>query len=149
MPVQVYENVMEPETVSVEEGRIRQLVADVAAAWNIHDVKGLSSAYADDADFTNVIGMSLHGRQAIEEQHAKIFETIFRKSHLIVTDIRVRFLCPKFASVDIRWEMTGALDWDGKEIPLRKGLLNWIATRTGDCWQIKVMHNQELTPLRY
>ena len=149
MSVQVYENVTETETVSAEESQIRELVTKGVAAWNIHDAKGFSSIYAEDAGMTNVIGMHLHGRRAIEEQHAHIFQTIFRNSQLFATATRVRFLRPEFASVDIRWEMTGAFDWDGNEIPLRKGVLHWIVGRAGDGWQVKVMHNQELTPLRY
>jgi hypothetical protein len=48
--------------------------------------------------------------------------------------------------VDIRWEMTGAIETDGTPIPIRKGLLNWVVTLRGERWLITVMHNQEFTP---
>jgi hypothetical protein len=57
-------------------------------------------------------------------------------------------LSPEIAVVDIRWEMTGALGWDGKEIPIRQGLLSWIVKQERAGWLVKVMHNQEFTPLR-
>jgi uncharacterized protein (TIGR02246 family) len=105
--------------------------------------------YADDAELTTVIGTTVRGRKAIHDHHAEIFETIFKKSHLAPGEIKIRFLSPEIVMADIRWEMTGALEWDGKEIPIRKGLLHWIVKRERAGWRVKVMHNQEFTPLRY
>lgn len=137
------------DTVDLEEAQIRQLVFDATEAWNRHDVRASTRVYADDAELTTVIGTTVRGRKAIHEHHAEIFETIFKKSRLTPGEIRVRFLTPEIAVVDTRWEMTGALEWDGKEIPIRNGLLNWIVKREREGWRVKVMHNQEFTPLRY
>ena len=67
----------------------------------------------------------------------------------MVKDVKVRFLRPEIAVVDVRCRMTGALAWDGHVIPVREGLLHWIVTSQQGRWLITVMHNQELTPLRY
>ncbi len=137
------------DTVDLEEAQIRQLVFDATEAWNRHDVRAFTRVYSDDAELTTVTGTTVRGRKAIHEHHAGIFETIFKKSHLTPGAIRVRFLSPEIAVVDTQWEMTGALEWDGKEIPIRKGLLSWIVRREREGWLVKVMHNQELTPLGY
>jgi uncharacterized protein (TIGR02246 family) len=137
------------DTIDLEEALIRQLVFDAIGAWNRHDAAAFARVYADDADLTNVIGTTLHGRKAISDHHAQLFETIFKKSRLEPGEIKVRFLSASIAVMDVRWEMTGALDWDGKEIPIRKGLLTWIVMWQRGAWLVKVMHNQELTPLRY
>jgi uncharacterized protein (TIGR02246 family) len=132
-----------------EEAQVRKLVCDAIEAWNEHDVRAYSQIYAEDAEITTVIGPTAHGRDAIYAHIAEVFETLFKKSHLIAKNIKVRFLRPEIAVVDVRWRMSGALDWQGKVIPPREGLLHWIVTRQDHRWLITVMHNQELTPLPY
>jgi len=41
--------------------------------------------------------------------------------------------------------MTGAKSMEGQDIPLRKGLLNFVMTKEGEKWFITVMHNTNLT----
>jgi hypothetical protein len=45
---------------------------------------------------------------------------------------------------DAKWEMTGAKSPEGKDIPLRKGLLNFAMTKEKESWLITVMHNMDL-----
>jgi len=40
--------------------------------------------------------------------------------------------------------MTGAQAPDGKDIPLRKGLINLVMTRSGEKWLILILHNMDL-----
>jgi len=47
-------------------------------------------------------------------------------------------------AVDEWWEMTGARDQNGQEIPLRRGLLNLVMTKHDALWAIAVMHNMDL-----
>lgn len=114
-------------------------------AWNQHDAHAFAGTFAEDADFTNVRGDSAHGRKAVEDFHAPTFATRFKNTHQTADDVKIRFLTPDIASVDIRWEMTGATDAEGTPIPIRKALLNWVVTRHSDRWLIVVMHNQDLT----
>jgi uncharacterized protein (TIGR02246 family) len=129
-----------------DEKPIQQLVSSFVSAWNQHDVHLFAQCFAEDADFTNVRGMGAHGRAAIEQFHAPVFETMFKQSHQTATEVRTRFISPDIASVDVRWEMTGSTDRDGTPIPLRTGLLNWLVTRRDGRWLITVMHNQDLPP---
>jgi|SRR5438552_8038820 len=135
----------EPQTKdSMDEMGIQNVLADQVEAWNRHDAKAFSMAFAEDADFTNVIGMSAHGRAEIEKFHAPMFATIFKDSNLKMTNTKIRFIKPDVAAVDAWWEMTGANTREGKEIPLRKGLLNFVMTKQGGRWFIIVMHNMDL-----
>jgi uncharacterized protein (TIGR02246 family) len=127
-----------------DEKAIKQVLTDSVEAWNRHDAKAFSMVFALDADFTNVIGMSAHGRAEIEKFHAPMFATRFKDTHLKMTEVKTRFITPDVAAVDARWEMTGAKGPDGQEIPLRKGLLNFIMTRQASQWLITVMHNMDL-----
>ena len=125
---------------------IDRLLAEMVAMWNRHDARAYAAIFADDADFTNVFGMSMHGRAAVERAHAAIFKTMFRDSILAITAAAVRFLRPDVASVDVRWRMVGARDPQGHEWPERYGLLSAVATETPDGWSFAVFHNQDLPP---
>ncbi len=127
-----------------EEKGIKQVLTDFVEAWNHHDAKAFSMVFAEDADFTNVRGMSAHGRTEVESVHAPRFATNFKDSNQKITEVKIRFITPDVAAVDARWEMTAAKSPDGQEIPLRKGLLNFVMTRQGGKWLITVMHNMDL-----
>lgn len=126
-----------------EEG-IRKVLADSVEAWNKHDARAFSMIFTEDADFTNVRGMSAHGRSEVEKFHAPLFATRFKDTNLKMTKTKIRFIKPDVAAVDVWWEMIGAKGPDGQEIPLRNGLLNLIMTKQGDKWLIIVMHNMDL-----
>ena len=143
----------QPETIGREresaanakdEEEIQKVLAQQADAWNRHDAKAFSIVFAEDADFTNVVGMSAHGRAEIEKFHAPMFATRFKDTHLNITNTKIRFIKPDVAAVDGWWLMTGAKTQEGKEIPLRRGLLNFVMTKEGGQWFITVMHNMDL-----
>ena len=129
---------------SGDEAAIRGVLEKFGEAWNRHDANAFAMAFAEDADFTNVRGMSAHGRTEIAQFHAPIFATIFKESALKIDELKVRFIKPDVAAVDEWWQMTGARDQRGQEIPLRKGLLNALMTRQNGHWVIAVMHNMDL-----
>ncbi len=126
------------------ENAIKKLIDSFIAAWNLHDARAFAETFAPDADFTNVFGMRAEGRDAIEQFHAPIFETMFRDSCLSETGMHIRFLRPEIAAIDVCWEMTGARDPEGRAWPLRRGLMNLIVIRVGAEWSIAVMHNMDL-----
>ena len=133
-----------PAGNATDEEGIRRVLADFVEAWNKHDAKAFSLVFAEDADFTNVRGVSAHGRTEVEKFHAPRFATTFKDSHQKITETKIRFIKSDVAAVDARWEMTGARSQEGQEIPLRKGLLNFVMTKKGDKWFITVMHNMNL-----
>ncbi len=80
------------------------------------DAHAFSMVFHEDADFTNVWGMTAHGRKAIEEFHRPLLEgdgsgpvPSFKHAELKVLDTRIRFLRPDVASVDATWTQTGAV----------------------------------------
>lgn len=127
-----------------DEESIRNVLAAFINAWNKHDAVAFSLVFAEDADFTNVRGKSAHGRVEVEKFHAPVFATTFKDTHQKITDTKIRFIKPDVAAVDARWEMTGAKSAEGQDIPLRKGLLNFVITKEGDRWFITIMHNMNL-----
>ena|SRR2546428_14168952 len=131
----------------IPEESIRGVVKDCMDAWNRHDAKSFASLFAEDADFTNWMGQGATGRDAIEKSHQPLFDTRFKTSHQTTENIKVRLIKPDVASVDIWWNMTGAVNGAGQPRPPRRGILSWIMTKEEGRWLIKVMHNLDLTAI--
>jgi uncharacterized protein (TIGR02246 family) len=129
-----------------EDDAIRAVMDSFMGGWNHHDVHAFAAVFAEDADVTNVQGKSASGRAKIEEFHTRPFATLFKDSHEKYTDIKIRYLRPDIAAVDVHWEMTGATDAQGNPRPLRQGLLNFVMMKNQGQWQIVVMHNMDVAP---
>jgi len=127
-----------------DEQAIQKILDDFIAAWNAHDVRRFSQLFAEDADFTNVKGVSRYGRVAFEEFHAPFFKTIWAHSTQIITKMKIRYIKPDVAAVDAWWELEGLKKPDGSDAPPRNGLLMFIMTKHNQEWVITVMHNMDL-----
>ncbi len=123
-----------------DSAAIKQCVAAWSAAWNSHDAHATAMKYVEDGDFTNTTGIPSHGAKALEDHYNEIFTTFLKDAHRTDTVKSIRFLNPDTASVDIDWQMTGAKTRDGKDVPVRKGLLTWIVTKHNGAWMITVYH---------
>jgi uncharacterized protein (TIGR02246 family) len=138
-----------------EEAAIRALAAAFETTHNAHDARAFAALFAPDAEFTNVLGMPARGRKAIEEFHRPLFEgdtsrgnPSFKEAVVKSDDVRIRFLRPDVASVDIRWTQTGSKAPGGQDLGTRKGLVSWVVTKEGGTWLVAVMHNMELPVAR-
>jgi uncharacterized protein (TIGR02246 family) len=130
-----------------DQKAIRELMDRFVDAWNRHDAHAFAAVFAEDADFTNWRGVGASGRSKIEEFHAPVFATIFKKSHHKYDDVKTRFIRDDIAAVDVHWEMTGATDPHGNPRPDRQGLLSFVMAKDTGRWQIVVMHNLDLSAL--
>jgi uncharacterized protein (TIGR02246 family) len=124
----------------MDSAAIKQCVASWEDAWNRHDAHATAMAYVEDGDFSSTTGVPSHGWKELEGHYNEIFTTFLKDAHRTDTVRSIRFLAPDVASVDIDWQMTGAKTRDGKDIPVRKGLLTWIVTKHNGEWKITIYH---------
>jgi uncharacterized protein (TIGR02246 family) len=79
-----------------DEKAIRSTADEFVKAFNAGDAKAISSEWAADADYTDELGVSHHGRAAIEEYYSKLFKE--HKGGSIAIKIEsIRFLGPNVA----------------------------------------------------
>ena len=74
-------------------------------------------------------------------------ETVLKKAHSTLNDVRVRFVKPDVAAVDVTWRTVGQTTPDGtKEVPPRNGLMNLVLLQQSDhTWAIAIGHNVDYT----
>ncbi len=135
---------------SGDEESVRKVIAAFGEAFAKLDAHAFAMVFHEDADFTNVWGMTAHGRKAIEEFHRPLLEgdgagpiPSFKHAEFKVLDTKIRFLRSDVASVDVSWSQTGAVQ-NGQDMGPRKGLLMLVATKEREGWGIAVMHNMDL-----
>ena len=136
---------MQSNTADVDSAAIKQAVADFSEAFNHHDAHATAASFTEDAELTNLRGISNHGRKEIEEHYASIYAGFLKNAHRTDSVRSIRFVTPEIVLVDTEWEMTGSKAPDGSNIdlPLRKGLLDWVMTKQNSKWLISVFHETE------
>lgn len=134
-----------------DEEAIRDLISAQTTAWNRGDAAAFSSRFHQDGSFTNIMGVTVFGREAFEQRHADTFATIYKDSVLHLTIRRIQFVRPDMAIVDMDADVTGfsklppglRTEPDGT---LRTHLLQALV-KESDGWWIAAFHNVDIKPL--
>src|SRR5579872_817071 len=59
---------------SADVSAIRQVFADFYTAFSHQDAEAITKTFAPDGDFTNMFGIHVHGREAIQQRFAALFK---------------------------------------------------------------------------
>ena len=139
-----------------DEVGVRNVVSGFATAWNNHDMDSFGKLFVPDADFVNVAGIVMKGRQEIQNHHAwshgaipestHVPQTlpknygIFKKSTMKFDTIDVRFLRDDVALAHVNWQLSG----DARTSTPRHGVFLFVLTRGNQGWQIAGAQNTEI-----
>ena len=134
-----------------DKAEIAAIVHGEEDAWNRGDAEGFAAHYSENGSFTNVIGQQLYGRKAFIDQHARIFSTIYKGSHITLLVTHINFVRFDVAVVDIDGTLTGALRLPpglkaGQDGALRVKLQE-VLTKETNGWTIAAFHNVAVYPL--
>ncbi|MEJ0025275.1 MAG: SgcJ/EcaC family oxidoreductase [Rhizomicrobium sp.] len=128
---------------------IENLIAAEDAAWGQGDAAAFSKAVLPDCVFTNIFGQVFVGHDPFEDQHARIFSTIYRGTTLRQTVTHLRFLRPDVATVDSQAAVSGIAHLPpGVTSPdgaLHTRLLQVFVKDRG-AWGIASFHNVDVKP---
>jgi ketosteroid isomerase-like protein len=139
-----------------DEASIRNVVAGFTKAWNSHDMDAFGKLFAADAEFVNVTGILMKGRQEIQAHHAWSHAAIpvtthvpgtlpknygiFKNSMMEFNDIDVRFLRDDVALVHVKWQLHG----DSRTSVPRHGVFLFVLTPGKEGWLITAAQNTEI-----
>lgn len=134
---------------------VRNAVLGFSTDWNHHDMEAFGKLFAPDADFVNVGGFLMKGREQIQLHHSWSHGTIpadripganrahygiFKHSTLHFNHIDVRLLRKDVAIARVNWELFG----DSRTAKPRRGLLIFVLTRENGPWLIAAGQNTEI-----
>lgn len=133
---------------AADEARIRAIVAEQVAAWNVGDEKAFSRSFADDGSFTNIRGTVFYGHQAFVDRHREIFTGFFKGSKLAMSVDRIRFVRPDVAIADISTEVSGLQGAPPGVKPNAAGRiptrLQEVYVKDQNVWRITSYHNVDV-----
>ena len=121
------------------------LVEEVERAWNGHDMSRFAACFAQDADFVNVAGVWLQGRDEIEEKHASAHARHFKDSTMQCSLAAFKQIADDVAVLHVRWQ----LDGHGESGPrrttdTRHGIWTWTVVEAGDGLRIVAAQNTDV-----
>jgi uncharacterized protein (TIGR02246 family) len=135
-------NVDTPEGPSVDEKTIRKVFADYDTTWNQHDMKAHAQLFAEDADFVDVVGAYLSGRNEIERQHTEMHAGQYQDSQMTTISVAVRFL-----SADVAVVHRAAEAAYNRGNVKRRMFMTAVMTKRDNRWLIAAVQNTQRSGL--
>jgi uncharacterized protein (TIGR02246 family) len=121
-----------------------EIVAELTAAWNRHDMDAFPALFHEDATFVNIRGTLWKGREAIRDLHKQIHSTFYRTSQVRQEVEDVRLLAASVALGHVRAELRGDERFPDTVKNTRMTIV--LQERNGR-WLIAEVHNTEIAPL--
>ena len=128
---------------TAEDEAIKEVVAGFSNGWNTHDAHAMCASLADNVDWVNWRGEPLASRQAVEDEHARLFADLYKNTHRTDVVKTIHYLSPELAVVDDYWTMTGARKRDGSDWPYRAGYSNFVMSKKNGRWIVIVSHTAD------
>ena len=123
-----------------EDAAIKQVIAEFSKGWNSHDAHAMCVSLAEKLEWVNWRGEGLGTREAVEEEHAKLFADLYKNTQRIDEVKSINYVNPELAVVDDYWSMTGAKKRDGSDWPYRAGLYTFLMAKRNGRWVVIVSH---------
>jgi uncharacterized protein (TIGR02246 family) len=126
-------------TNSSDEAAVRTLLDQFIEGWNEGSGARLARPFAPDAEFINIMGLRVRGRDLIARGHDELFETVFFGTRLAGGVENVRFLRPDVAYADGVLMLQNS---DGSpHNMIERALPAFIAVKKDGAWSIAIFRN--------
>lgn len=113
-------------------------------AFNAADAKQLGTLFVEEADFVNVFGQWMKGRDALVEGHAHAFKGFLGATRLAVTGTNVNLLKPDLALCHMSWRREQVASHG---LPTQDGVMTVVLTKRDDQWWYLAVHNTQTVPM--
>jgi len=118
------------------------VIDEMIARWNRKDAEAFAEVFVEDADFTDVLGQTAHGRAEIAAQHTFPFTRTLRKATLTADHVAARTCGTDTLVVRVHWSMSGPLALDDSPLPDLQGKMQVVIQRGAEGWKIVSVLNQ-------
>jgi uncharacterized protein (TIGR02246 family) len=131
------------------EAEIRKLYAQYTTSWNNHDPKAMASFWTIDGDYMEPDGRHAKGKTDVEKLFTVEQQSVFKNSTLALTIETVWFITQDVAMVDGKYDLSGVVDLEGKQLPTRSGHLTAVLMREDGTWKVAAGRAMIPVPLVY
>jgi uncharacterized protein (TIGR02246 family) len=121
---------------------IASCIAAFADALNRRDAGALASLFAADAEFVNIFGNRMRGRDGIEAGHRQAFAGPLANARVELGAPEVRALGSDAVVCLVPWTRSAL----GEGLPPGEGVFTMVLGRTGADWTFLHAHNPQRVP---
>lgn len=122
---------------------IVSVIKDFISHWNQKDLEKFGKLFTEQAEFTDVVGQTAIGREAIIQQHVFPFQVVMKKAQFEMNDLYLRQLVDNIVMVSAMWKVVGSLTPTGAQLPDRSGVIQIILNKQSSDWKILLVHNSD------
>ncbi len=119
------------------------LVKTFVRTWNDKNIETFGECFTDNAEFTDVVGQTAIGREAIKEQHVFPFEVVMKKAILEINNMYLREISEDFVIISAKWKNEGSMTRVGEKLTTRNGIIQIVCNNINDKWKIMLVHNSD------
>jgi uncharacterized protein (TIGR02246 family) len=130
---------------AVDGSNAEALVHEVQAAWNTHDMKRFAACFAEDADFVNVAGAWMRGRDDIEAKHAASHADRFKNSTMQMQVAAFKQVGSGVGVMHVTWQLDGhGASGPRRTTDPRRGIWSWTIRERDGRLEIVSSHNTDV-----
>ena len=125
-----------------DEQAIGTLYSEMMDAWSRGSGADFASAMTPDVEFVGFDGTWFHGKEDVAAAHQALFDTHLKRTRLIGSVVKIRFLSPDVAIVYARGNtiMRGR----SKPDPARDSLQTLVVVRQDGTWRMTSFQNTRI-----
>ncbi len=117
------------------------------SGWNNKDVDEMMSAFTEDAEFINVVGLWWHNVEEIQKAHDYGLKVIFKDSELKIQKITIKELTSDVSIVHSKMRLKNQTGKGNVEQPkLRQNIFTFVVQRFNHEWKCVAAHNTDIVP---
>lgn len=122
-------------------------IEDYLQTWNDKAVPAMMALFAEESEFTDVMGQIARGKASITRMHDFIFQKMMKNAVLTLDDLYLREIAGGMIMITGKWTTEGHTDPAGKTLPKRNGIIQFICINQDGEWKIKLIYNTDLSRL--
>ncbi|WP_170254728.1 YybH family protein [Phaeodactylibacter luteus] len=112
-------------------------------AWNEKNLERFLHLFTEDAAFTDVVGQTAVGKKGIREQHEFAFGVVMKNASLEISNLLILEIAQGIAMATANWINRNSQTPDGRPLPERNGVIQFILLKTNQGWRFKIVHNAD------
>lgn len=127
------------------DARLNGLFDRMCAAWTAGDAVAYGACFTEDSDYVSYDGTHARGRQAMVDNHDRLFRGVLSGSALVGRVESIRYLSPDVALL----HATGSvlMPWRAHLPKRRLSRQTLVAVKEDGAWRIAALHNGRVRPV--
>ncbi|MEZ4685810.1 MAG: SgcJ/EcaC family oxidoreductase [Bacteroidia bacterium] len=133
---------LSPQTTT----EIQALLSSFLQSWNNKHLDAFMENFVEEAEFTDVVGQTAIGLEAIRKQHEFAFNVVMKHASFEMANELMREILPDVVMVSANWLNKNSQTPDGRRLPDRNGVLQFVMVKDeASAWKIRLVHNADFS----